>query len=456
MAGWDGLNCCPTRPFVAAAAPAAYYASAGDPKAIPSNTDQHPERPMKVTVLRETRPGESRVALVPGNLKELKKAGIDVVVERGAGASSGFSDEEYSQGGATIAADAAGAMAGSAVVAKVQPPTEAEIDALPSGAVLVSLMNPLGNLPLVERLAASNTTSFALELIPRTTRAQSMDVLSSQATVAGYKAVLLGASELPKLLPMLMTAAGTIRPGKVLILGAGVAGLQAIATARRLGAKVEAFDVRPAVKEQVQSLGAKFLEAEHEVTAEGEGGYAKELSEEQHQRELELIARHIVDADLVVTTAQIPGRKAPVLITTEMVRSMRPGSVIMDLAAEGGGNCEVTEAGRTVVEAGVKVFGPVNLPSLVPVHASQMFGKNVATFLRELVKDGELVIDLKNDVVGPTCLTHAGEVHHGPTRERLAGAGHGATLGAAPPHSGGAPGADRPGPPYAPPSDERR
>jgi H+-translocating NAD(P) transhydrogenase subunit alpha len=284
-----------------------------------------------------------------------------------------------------------------------------------------------------------------------------MDVLSSQATIAGYKAVLLGASELTKLLPMLMTAAGTIRPGKVLILGAGVAGLQAIATARRLGAKVEAFEVRPAVKEQVQSLGATFLETEHEVTAEGEGGYAKELSEEQHQRELELIAKHIADADLVVTTAAIPGRKAPVLITDEMIRSMRPGSVVMDLAAETGGNCSLTRAGETVVENGVKIFGPVNLPALAPVHASQMFGKNVATFLRELVQEGELVVDLTNDVVGPTCLTHAGEVHHGPTRERLAG-GSGAP-GA--PAAGGVgapegPAATRPGPPHAPPSEERR
>jgi NAD(P) transhydrogenase subunit alpha len=271
-----------------------------------------------------------------------------------------------------------------------------------------------------------------------------MDVLSSQATIAGYKAVLVGASELSKLLPMLMTAAGTIRPGKALVLGAGVAGLQAIATARRLGAKVEAFDVRPAVKEQVQSLGATFLETEHEVTAEGEGGYAKELSEEQHRRELELIAKHIKDADLVISTAAIPGRRAPILITDEMIRSMRPGSVVMDLAAETGGNCTLTQAGRTVVENGVKIIGPVNLPAQVPAHASQMFGKNVATFLRELVKDGQLVVDMNNDVVGPTCLTHEGVIRHAGTRERVKGQ-HAAPAPAA--VAGGA---------HVPPSEKRR
>jgi NAD(P) transhydrogenase subunit alpha len=400
---------------------------------------------MKVTVLRETRPGESRVALVPGNLKELKKAGIDVVVERGAGEASGFSDQEYRDGGAEVAPDARTALAGAKVVAKVQGPTDSEIAVLPRGSVLISLLNPLGNPAVADRLARAGVTSFALELVPRTTRAQSMDVLSSQATVAGYKAVLLGASELTKLLPMLMTAAGTIRPGKALILGAGVAGLQAIATARRLGAKVEAFDVRPAVKEQVQSLGATFLETEHEVTAEGEGGYAKELSEEQHRRELELIAKHIKDADLVISTAAIPGRRAPVLITDEMIRSMRPGSVVMDLAAETGGNCTLTQPGKTVVENGVKIIGPVNLPAQLPAHASQMYGKNVATFLRELVKDGELVIDMNNDVVGPTCLTHEGEIRHAATRERVS-AEH-STPAAAGAGSAG---------PHVPPSEKRR
>ena len=374
---------------------------------------------MKVAVLAESRPDERRVAIVPGTLKELSKAGVEVTVVSGAGVAAGFPDREYQEAGATVVPDAASALRDVRVVAKVQPPSEQELRALPPNAVLVSLMNPLGDVEAVRRVADAGVTAFALELIPRTTRAQSMDVLSSQATVAGYKAVLMGADHLPKLLPMLMTAAGTIRPGKVLVLGAGVAGLQAIATARRLGAKVEAFDVRPAVKEQVQSLGATFLETEHEVTAEGEGGYAKELSEEQHRKELELIARAVVDADVVITTAQIPGRKAPVLVTEAMLDTMRPGSVVVDLASETGGNCEATRMGETVQRSGVTVLGPVNLPATLPFHASQMFSKNVATFLKELLKEGELALDFGNDVVGPTCLTHGGEVMNARVREAL-------------------------------------
>jgi H+-translocating NAD(P) transhydrogenase subunit alpha len=257
-------------------------------------------------------------------------------------------------------------------------------------------------------------------MVPRITRAQSMDALSSQATVAGYKAVLLAAEHLPKFLPMFTTAAGTIRPAKALVLGAGVAGLQAIATARRLGAVVEAFDVRPAVKEQVQSLGAKFLETEHDVTAEGEGGYAKELSEEQHRKELELIARAIVDADIVITTAQIPGREAPLLITEEMLATMRPGSVIVDLASESGGNCARTKAGETVLVNGVQVLGPVNLPATIPVHASQMYSKNIVTLVGELIgDDGQLALDFDNDVVGPATVTHGGEVKNERIRQAL-------------------------------------
>jgi NAD(P) transhydrogenase subunit alpha len=285
--------------------------------------------------------------------------------------------------------------------------------------VTVSFMDPLGNPERAKALAAAGVSAFSMELVPRTTRAQRMDALSSQANLAGYKAVLMAADHLPKVLPMFMTAAGTIRPGKALILGAGVAGLQAIATARRLGARVEAFDVRPAVKEQVESLGARFLEAEEEVTAEGEGGYAKELSEEQHQKELELIAAHIHDADMVITTAQIPGRPAPELITEEMLRSMRKGSVIVDMAAPSGGNCRLSEAGKTVEKHGVTLIGPDNLPATIPVHASQMYGKNVVTFLMEMIQEGELVVDMENDVVGPSCLTHAGEVVNARVREAL-------------------------------------
>ena len=374
---------------------------------------------MKVAVLGETRPGENRVALIPSTIRELAKIGCDVTVASGAGLGSHFTDEEYREAGASVAADAAAALQGTKVVLKVQAPTDEEIAGLPNGVVLISLLSPLTEPELIGRLGKAGVTAFALELIPRITRAQSMDVLSSQATVAGYKAVLMGADALSKFLPMFMTAAGTIRPGKALILGAGVAGLQAIATARRLGAKVEAFDVRPEVKEQIESLGASFLETEQEVTAEGEGGYAKELSEEQHQRELELIAAHISDADLVVTTAQIPGRPAPELITEEMVDSMRPGSVIVDLAAASGGNCAVTREGETVVRNGVKVMGPANLPAGIPVHASQMFAKNVATLLKELVTDGELSLDFEDEVVATTCVSHGGEVRHPPTRERL-------------------------------------
>ena len=374
---------------------------------------------MNVAVLGETRPGENRVALIPSTVRELAKIGCDVTVASGAGLGSHFTDEEYREAGASVAADAAAALQGTKVVLKVQAPTDEEIAGLPNGVVLISLLSPLTDPELIGRLGKAGVTAFALELIPRITRAQSMDVLSSQATVAGYKAVLMGADALSKFLPMFMTAAGTIRPGKALILGAGVAGLQAIATARRLGAKVEAFDVRLEVKEQIESLGASFLETEQEVTAEGEGGYAKELSEEQHQRELELIAAHISDADLVVTTAQIPGRPAPELITEEMVDSMRPGSVIVDLAAASGGNCAVTREGETVVRNGVKVMGPANLPAGIPVHASQMFAKNVATLLKELVTDGELSLDFEDEVVATTCVSHGGEVRHPPTRERL-------------------------------------
>ena len=375
---------------------------------------------MKVTVLGETRPDERRVALVPDTVRDMKKAGIEVVVQTGAGRRSSFPDDLYGDAGATVAPDSRSALEGADVVLKVQPPSEAELDLLGEGTVLISLLNPLGDAASAKRIADAGVSAFALELVPRTTRAQSMDVLSSQAMVGGYKAVLLAADTIPKLLPMFMTAAGTIRPAKALVLGAGVAGLQAIATARRLGAKVEAFDVRPAVKEQVESLGASFLETEHDVTAEGEGGYAKELSEEQHERELELIAKHIRDADVVITTAQIPGRPAPLLVTEEMLATMKNGSVLVDLAAESGGNVAGSKPGETVVRSGVTILGPVNLPSTIPYHASQMFSKNTWTFLKEMVTaERDLVVDLSNDVVGPTCLTHQGEVRNERVRQQL-------------------------------------
>jgi len=378
---------------------------------------------MKVAVLKETRLGEHRVALVPQGVQTLVKSGLSITVEAGAGQAAGVSDEEYRSSGAVIVSSAAEALRDAGIVLRVNPPGMSDPDEvadIPAGAILVSFLSPLTNLDLVRRLAAANVTSISMELVPRITRAQSMDALSSQATVAGYKAVLLAADHLPKFLPMFTTAAGTIRPAKALILGAGVAGLQAIATARRLGAVVEAFDVRPAVKEQVESLGAKFLETEHEVTAEGEGGYAKELSEEQHERELELIAGAIATTDVVITTAQIPGRQAPLLVTEDMVKSMRPGSVIVDLAAESGGNCALTQSGETVVRHGVQILGPTNLPAAIPVHASQMYSKNITTLLAEFVdNEGAVALDFENDVIGPATVTHAGEVKNERVRQAL-------------------------------------
>ena len=378
---------------------------------------------MKVAVPKEVRPGERRVAVVPQEVKTLVKWGLQVVVESGAGTAAGVSDDDYRAAGATLAPSATEALAGAKIVLRVNPPSLAapdEVGPLERGSILVSFLSPLNSPDLVKRLASADVTSISMEMVPRITRAQSMDALSSQATVAGYKAVLLAAGHLPRFLPMFTTAAGTIRPAKALVLGAGVAGLQAIATARRLGAVVEAFDVRPAVKEQVQSLGAKFLEAEHEVTAEGEGGYAKELSEEQHERELELIGKAIAEADIVITTAQIPGRDAPLLVTEAMLRSMRPGSVIVDLASESGGNCARTKSGETVVANGVQILGPVNLPASIPVHASQMYSKNIVTLLGEIIGDeGQLALDFENDVVGPATVTHAGEVRNERVRQMI-------------------------------------
>ena len=341
------------------------------------------------------------------------KRGLTVTVQSGAGETSGISDLIYREAGAEIATNAQDTLKDAKVVLVVNPPPSNELDFLSEGSILVGFLDPLSNSDLVSRLVELNVTGISMELVPRITRAQSMDALSSQATVAGYKAVLLAANHLPKFLPMFTTAAGTIRPAKALILGAGVAGLQAIATARRLGAVVEAFDVRPAVKEQVESLGASFLESEEEVTAEGEGGYAKELTEDQHHKELELIGDALADTDIVITTAQIPGREAPVLITEDMVKTMKYGSVIVDLASESGGNCELSKAGETVLAHGVQILGPSNLPTSIPVHSSQMYSKNIVTLISEFLgDDGELQLDFENDVVGPSTVTHGGEVRN--------------------------------------------
>ena len=366
---------------------------------------------MRIGVPRETAEYERRVALVPDSVAKLVKAGHEVFVERGAGDAAGFPDAQYSQAGATLAASFAEAVAGAAVVAKVQRPSTDEIAQLPAGSALVCQLAMASAQPTIEALNARQVSVLALELVPRITRAQSMDVLSSQATVAGYKAVLLAAAALPKFLPSLTTAAGSIQPAKAFVIGAGVAGLQAIATARRLGAIVSAFDVRAAAREQVQSLGAKFVATDLvSAGAEDKGGYAKAQSDDEQARTLAAIGRHIVDQDLVITTAQIPGRAAPRLITADMVRGMRPGSVIVDLAAETGGNCELTVFGETVVERGVSVIGARNLPATLPLHASQMFSRNVLTLLQHLDKDGVLTLDLADEITGAMTVAHAGTV----------------------------------------------
>jgi NAD(P) transhydrogenase subunit alpha len=364
---------------------------------------------MRIAVPRETAAGERRVALVPDHVARLAKQGHELRVERRAGELAGFSDAAYEAAGATLHPGAAQAMEGAAVIARVRAPDLREAEEVPAGGLLVGLLSPFQGGPLLERLAARGVDALAMELVPRITRAQAMDALSSQATLAGYKAVLLGATALPRILPMMTTAAGTLAPAKVFVVGAGVAGLQAIATARRLGAVVSAFDVRPVVKEQVRSLGASFLEVP-QVAAEGAGGYATELGASEQERVLAAIGAHLRDVDLVVTTAQVPGRPAPRLVTAAMVRSMRPGSVVVDLAAEGGGNCELTRAGETVVEGSVTVIGPVNLPASVPFHASQTYGRNVMTLLQHLARDGQLRLDPEDEIAGPMLVVHAGKV----------------------------------------------
>jgi NAD(P) transhydrogenase subunit alpha len=367
---------------------------------------------MRIAVLKETADRERRVALTPDAVKRLAAAGHAVVVERGAGAASLAADADYAAAGATLADDAAAAVRGAEVVAKVQRPAPAEATLLERGQVLVAMLQPAQSAELLADLAARGVTALALERVPRITRAQSMDVLSSQATVAGYKAVLLAAGMLPRFLPMLTTAAGNITPAKAFVLGAGVAGLQAIATARRLGAVVSAFDVRAAAREQVQSLGAKFVAAELvSAGAEAAGGYAREQAADEQQRTLAAIAAALPEMDLVVSTAAIPGRPAPRLVTADMVATMKPGSVIVDVAAETGGNCELTRPGETVEAHGVTILGPLNLPSTVPAHASAMFSRNVLTLLQHLsTKEGALQLDVADEITGAMAVTHDGAV----------------------------------------------
>jgi len=355
---------------------------------------------MRIAVPRERAPRESRVALVPESIAKLIKAGATVTVEHDAGLAAGFPDAQYTTSGATIAADGAAALAGADLVCRVQPPSSADVAQLPDGCAVVSYWQPGGTPDVLAALGSRHVRLLALERVPRITRAQSMDVLSSQATVSGYKAVLLGASALPKMLPMLTTAAGTLAPARVFVIGAGVAGLQAIATARRLGAVVTAFDVRAAVQEQIQSLGATPLKIDLGGDAEGTGGYAKAQSEDQARLTQEGIAKHIAGIDLIITTAAIPGKRAPVLITAAAVRGMKTGSVIVDLAAETGGNCELTKAGETVDAGGVQIIGPLGLPSTAAFHASQMLSRNILTFITHVTKDGALNIDASDEITG--------------------------------------------------------
>jgi H+-translocating NAD(P) transhydrogenase subunit alpha len=364
-----------------------------------------------VAVLRETAADEQRVAQVPDTVKKLVQLGLRVQVEQGAGKAAHIDDTEYEKAGAILAPNGLAALAGARVVLKVQPPSEAEIRQLPPDSILISFLSPGPRAALLEQLARGRVDALAMENVPRTTRAQAVDALSSQATVAGYKAVLLGASLCPRLLPMLTTAAGTLTPSKVLVLGAGVAGLQAIATARRLGAVVFAFDVRPSVREQVQSLGAQFVEVPA-LGPEGEaaGGYAAQLSEERQQQVLETLSAHLPNMDLVIAAALVRGGAAPRLITLKMLRRMKPGAVIVDLAAETGGNCELTTPGQAVREADVTVLGPTNLASSVPVHASLMYSKNLLALLGLIVKDGAVRLDLSDDIVAAMLVTHAGAV----------------------------------------------
>lgn len=365
---------------------------------------------MKIAVLKEQLPGEARVALMPDSVKKLLGSGVTVSVESEAGLAAARSDADYAEAGAEVSADRNAILAGTDVLVTVNRPADEVFTALRNGAVVLGFLRPLDEPQALEPALTRGLTTFAMELIPRITRAQSMDALSSMATVAGYKAVLVAASNIPRMFPLLMTAAGTVPPARVLVLGAGVAGLQAIATARRLGAVVEAYDVRAAAGEQVRSLGAKFLEVDlGGLKTEDAGGYAVELSEEALKRGRDLIAEHAKTADVVITTAQVPGRRAPLLVTEEAVNGMRRGAIIIDLAGATGGNCALSKADQVVDVNGVTIMAPTNLAATVPVHASQLYSRNVTAFLSLLIKDGELNIDMNDDVVGPSCVTHAGQ-----------------------------------------------
>ncbi len=372
---------------------------------------------MKLGIIKEIAEHEKRVALIPDALAKLVKKGYEAVVQSGAGDGAMIPDSAYTEAGAAITTELEDVFRTADIITKVQRPILSsgldrhEVDMMREGQILISLLLPHEDPELIKKLAEKRITSFSMNLMPRISRAQSMDVLSSQAIVAGYKAVLIGSASLGKFFPMLTTAAGTLAPAKVLVLGAGVAGLMAIATARRLGAVVEAFDIRPAVKEEVESLGAKFIDITLETEeTHDEQGYAKEISEEAKKREQAVLNEHIARADVVITTAAVPGKKAPILISEDIVKGMEPGSVIVDIAAETGGNCEISEPGKEVVKHGVVIHGPLNLASTIPLHASQMYARNVSNFLAQIIKDNKLELNLEDEVVKDTCITHEGKI----------------------------------------------
>ena len=384
---------------------------------MPSNTV------LKIGVPRETKEGETRVSLVPSMVPELMKFGCNVCVETNAGLAASYADEEYSKAGARILPDSRVLYAEADLVLKIQPPSESEATLLGDGSTLIGLLWAVSNKDLVKKLSEKKMTVFSMELVPRISRAQSMDALSSMSTVAGYKAVLLATERFGKFFPLLMTAAGTLQAANVLVIGAGVAGLQAIGTARRLGARVEAFDTRPAVKEQVQSLGARFVEMEMPKDAETKGGYAKEMSDEFIKKEMEAIGGRLPKTDVVVTTAQVFGKKAPLLITEDMVKLMPPGSVIVDIAAEQGGNCALTQAGKTVEKYGVAIMGPVNLPAMMPVHASQMFARNMVTLVKNIYKAEDRQPDFGDEITKGCCVINKGEIVNEMVKKALGGGG---------------------------------
>ena len=372
---------------------------------------------VRIAVLKETARGEARVALDPATAERLGKLGASIVLQAGAGRSSHFEDDEYA--GAEVVKDAGKALADADVLLGVLPPSVEHLHKLKRGALVVAHLQPHADADRVKALRDAHLSSLAMELIPRITRAQSMDALSSQATVAGYQAALIAAELCPRFFPMLTTAAGTIRPSKVVVIGAGVAGLQAIATARRLGAQVEAYDIRPAAREQVESLGARMIDTG--VSAEGSGGYARELTEDERQQQADALARHLAKAHAVISTAAIPGRPAPKIISKDMVEGMMGGSVIVDLAAETGGNCELTKPGKTVKHQGKTIFGPLNLASTTPVHATEMYARNIYNLLSLVLQDGELTLNLEDEVIAGALLTHDGAITHDATRQQIEG-----------------------------------